>query len=65
MHELTLRLWLNETEDWSIEINGRRHENVPAEVMEALVEAALISAETSLSEMTSQRPAGSTLRELN
>jgi hypothetical protein len=55
MHELTLRLWLNETPDWSIEINGLRYEHIPAEIMEALVEVALIKTEKSLSDMAAQR----------
>ena len=56
MQQLTLRLWLNETPDWSIEINGQRYEHIETEIMEALVEAALIRAEMYLSEMASQRP---------
>jgi hypothetical protein len=34
--------------DWSIEINGQRHDHVTSEVMEALVECAVIVVETSL-----------------
>jgi hypothetical protein len=34
--------------DWSVEIDGQRHEHVTADVVEALVEYQLIVAETSL-----------------
>jgi hypothetical protein len=34
--------------DWSVEIDGQRHEHVTADVVEALVECQLIVAETSL-----------------
>jgi hypothetical protein len=48
MQEITIRLWRNTAGDWSVEINGQRHEHVPTEVMESLVESALIVAEESL-----------------
>jgi hypothetical protein len=49
MRQIKINLWHNdEVLDWSIEINGQRHEHVTDEVMEALVETALIVAETSL-----------------
>ena len=49
MQRITIDLWHNdETVDWSIEINGRRHEHVTSEIIEALVESVLIGAETSL-----------------
>jgi hypothetical protein len=42
--------------DWSIEIDGQRHEHVTSEVMEALVECALIVAQMSLTRaLTSAR----------
>ena len=34
--------------DWSVEINGLRYEHITSEIVEALVECALIVAETSL-----------------
>jgi hypothetical protein len=34
--------------DWSVVINGQRHDHVATEVVEALVECELIVAETSL-----------------
>jgi hypothetical protein len=34
--------------DWSIEINGLRHEHVTSEIIETLVECAVIVAEKSL-----------------
>jgi hypothetical protein len=49
MQTLEIGLWLNdEALDWSIEINGLRHEHVTSEILEALVECALIVAENSL-----------------
>jgi hypothetical protein len=49
MKELKIDLSHNyEAQDWSVEINGLRHEHVTSEVLEALVESALIVAETSL-----------------
>jgi hypothetical protein len=48
MQELGIKLWRNDgVEDWSIEINGLRHEHVCAQEMEELVEAAMIVAERS------------------
>jgi hypothetical protein len=54
-------LWINilrndESLDWSVEINGHLHEHVTIEVMEALVECAVIVAETSLTGAVPQRP---------
>jgi hypothetical protein len=55
--EIKLALWHNdESLDWSIEINGLRHEHVTSEVMEALVECAVIVAETSVTRVLGQRP---------
>ena len=49
MKELKIDLSHNyEAQDWSVEINGLRHEHITSEVVEALVESALIVAETSL-----------------
>jgi hypothetical protein len=49
MQEIGIRLWRNAgAEDWSIEINGLRHEHVCAQEMEELVEAAVVAAERSL-----------------
>jgi hypothetical protein len=46
--EIRILLWPNdESRDWSIEINGQRHEHVTGEIMEALVECALIVAQMS------------------
>jgi len=48
MQELGIKLWRNDgVEDWSIEINGLRHEHVCAQEMEELVEAAMVVAERS------------------
>jgi len=52
-----LILWHNdESLDWSIEIDGQRHEHVTSEVMESLVECALIVAQMSLTRTLAQRP---------
>jgi hypothetical protein len=49
MQQIKIDLWHNdEALDWSIEINGLRHEHVSSEIMETLVECALIVAEKSL-----------------
>ena len=40
-------MWSNEeARDWSIEINGTRHEHIPSCIMEYLVECAMIVAQT-------------------
>jgi hypothetical protein len=55
MKELKIDLSHNyEAQDWSVEINGLRHEHVTSEVLEALVECALIVAETSLTKPLTQ-----------
>jgi hypothetical protein len=47
--EIKIQMWLNdESQDWSIEINDQRHEHVTSEVMEALVECAVLIAEASV-----------------
>jgi hypothetical protein len=49
MQQIRINLWHNdEAQDWSIEINGLCHEHVTSEIVEALVECALIVAEKSL-----------------
>jgi hypothetical protein len=46
MQRIKIDLWHNnEMLDWSIEINGLRHEHVTSEIMETLVECAVIVAE--------------------
>jgi hypothetical protein len=46
MQEIKFRLWRNdEAQDWSVEINGLRHEHVSSEILEDLVETALIVGE--------------------
>jgi hypothetical protein len=55
--EIKLTCWHNdESRDWSIEINGLRHEHVTSDVMEALVECALIHAQMSLTKLLGLRP---------
>jgi hypothetical protein len=49
MKELNLQIWRNdEAEDWSIVINGLRHEHVSTQTLEDLVEHAVIVTEKSL-----------------
>ena len=55
MLQIKIDLWHNdEMLDWSIEINGLRHEHVTSEVIETLVECALIVAERSLTRPVTQ-----------
>lgn len=56
MQRLNVTLWMNETEDWSVEINGLRYEHVSSEIVEDLVECALIVAQSSLAEAATRRP---------
>ena len=56
MQKLNVTLWMNPVEDWSVEINGLRYEHVSAEVMENLVECALIVAQKSLIEAATRLP---------
>jgi hypothetical protein len=54
---IRLILWHNdESLDWSVEIDGQRHEHVTSEVMEALVECAVIVAQMSFTRALVQRP---------
>lgn len=56
LQEIKIKLWRNdEPQDWSVEINGLRHDHVSSEILEDLVEAALIVAETWLMETTTAR----------
>ena len=51
MKQITIDLWRSDEElDWSAEINGLRHEHITSEIMEDLVECALIVAERTLTE---------------
>jgi hypothetical protein len=55
--EIEIRMWHNdESLDWSVEINGQRHEHITSEIMEALVECALIVAQMSLTQVVAARP---------
>ena len=56
MKQINIDLWRNdESQDWSIEINGLRHEHVTSEIMEDLVECALIVAERTLTEASTRQ----------
>ena len=55
MQQIKIDLWHHdEALDWFIEINGLRHEHVTSEVIETLVECALIVAEKSLTRPVTQ-----------
>jgi hypothetical protein len=54
---INIFLWRNEESlDWSIKINGLCHEHVTSDVMEALVECALVVAQMSSTKALAQRP---------
>jgi hypothetical protein len=54
---IEIHIWRNdESFDWSVEINGQPNHHVTSDVMEALVECAVIAAETSLMRAFSHRP---------
>jgi len=54
--EIWIRMVHNDdTLDWSVVINGRRHDHVTSEIMEALVECALIVGQASLTRILSRR----------
>ena len=56
MKELKIDLSHNyEAQDWSVEINGLRHEHITSEIMEDLVECALIVAERTLTEASTRQ----------
>jgi hypothetical protein len=51
MQQINIKLERNdEMRDWSVEIDGQRHEHVTSDLVEALVECELIVAETSLTD---------------
>jgi hypothetical protein len=55
--EIKICLWHNdESLDWSVEINGQHHEHVSSEILEALVECALILAQISLTRAFAHQP---------
>jgi hypothetical protein len=55
MRELVIKISLTETDDWCVEINGHRYDHVSAEIMEGLVEAAVIETEMVLTELATER----------
>ena len=56
MQEIKITIWLNSADDWSIEINGLRHDHVSSQIMEAFVETSMVMAEKSLIEAATRRP---------
>jgi hypothetical protein len=56
VQEINIKLWRNDdAQDWSVEINGLRHEHITSRIMEDLVECALIVAERTLTEASTRR----------
>ena len=57
MQEFKLKIWRNDgAGDWSIEINGLRHEHITSAVLEALAECALVVAQQALSKAATRLP---------
>jgi len=54
MRELLIKIRLNETLDWTVEINGHPYDHISADVMEDLVAAAVVETELSLIEPNCQ-----------
>ena len=56
MQEINVKIWRKHGEqDWSVEINGKRHDSVAVEAIKELVERALINAKESLIEAATRR----------
>jgi hypothetical protein len=60
MQRLNVILWMNKPADWSIEINGVRHEHISGENLAELVACAQMLAEESLAEAAVNRNREST-----
>jgi hypothetical protein len=46
MRTVNIQVWSNnQAQDWSVEINGTRHEHISSQIVEDLVECAIIVAE--------------------
>jgi hypothetical protein len=56
MQEIKIKIWLHAADDWSIEINGLRHDHVSSQIMEAFVETSMVMAEKSLIDAAARRP---------
>jgi hypothetical protein len=56
MQEINIKIWLNAVDDWSIEINGLRHDHISSQIMEAFVETSMVMAEKSLIDAATRRP---------
>ena len=57
MQEIVVRLWRNEPQkNWTVEINGERHEAVAIEWVHEHVYCALLDAEESLMKCTGTQP---------
>jgi hypothetical protein len=54
---MDVQMWINiEALDWSVEINGYRHEHITTDIMEALIECAVIQTIRSVMKTFSARP---------
>jgi hypothetical protein len=47
MRKIDILLWTNEAQDWAIEVDGSRYENLSASTIQQFVRLALLQAETS------------------
>jgi hypothetical protein len=57
VHQIVLKLWRNEQEkDWTLEINGVRHEAITIEWVQELAYRALLDAEDALLDITKKPP---------
>jgi hypothetical protein len=57
MHEIVIKLWRNQPEkDWTLEINGDRHEGVTIERVQELVYCAVLDAEDALISISKNPP---------
>ena len=50
MQRIEIVLWFDQSNDWSLEVNGVRHEHVTSQLVEDLVECALVVADNVLAE---------------
>jgi hypothetical protein len=53
MQQINFRLWRDRGDfDWTLEVNGSRYESVPMDLIERLVQHAIIDAEETLTAAT-------------
>ena len=57
MKQIQITVWHNTQQcDWSLQIDGALHRNITTDVLESLVEAALVNAQVSLEDLASRSP---------